>query len=207
MVDRVYQRNTSDSAPQPPTDPSIGYPTGGNPAEGVPATIPGPYWYHMVTESLRRVVVGAGLEPDHINLDRLLEALQSMGLGGYATAADAQALSSLTKLLTPGTLDEAFKGGNQSLSPMGFQVLPGDFILQITQITMPYSLGFTNLPLPIAFPEQVLSILCVDAGSSASSSSSWKVNSDNNYSINIRWEPVVGDTAGSRFSFVFVLGK
>jgi hypothetical protein len=78
MVDRVYQRNTSDSAPQPPTDPSIGYPTGGNPAQGVPATIPGPYWYHMITESLRKVITDAGLEPNHTDLNQLAEALGNL---------------------------------------------------------------------------------------------------------------------------------
>ncbi|NVF16008.1 tail fiber protein [Vreelandella maris] len=79
MVDRVYERNASDSAPQPPADPSSGYPTAGNPAQGVPATQPGPYWYHMITESLRRVVVEAGLTPDHEDLDQLLGAIKSSG--------------------------------------------------------------------------------------------------------------------------------
>ncbi|SDK32453.1 hypothetical protein [Billgrantia gudaonensis] len=78
MVDRVYERNASDSAPQPPADPSTGYPTAGNPAEGVPATQPGPYWYHMITESLRRVVVEAGMEPDHENLEQVLEAINQL---------------------------------------------------------------------------------------------------------------------------------
>lgn len=85
MVDRVYQRNTSDSAPQPPTDPSIGYPTGGNPAQGVPATIPGPYWYHMITESLRRVVVEAGLTPDHEDLGLIVSALSKLSTRNTAT--------------------------------------------------------------------------------------------------------------------------
>ncbi|SER79060.1 Phage Tail Collar Domain [Vreelandella subterranea] len=81
MVDRVYERNASDLAPQPPTNPSSGYPTAGNPAQGIPATLPGPYWYHMITESLRRVVVEAGLTPDHEDLDQVVEALQAMGMG------------------------------------------------------------------------------------------------------------------------------
>lgn len=79
MVDRVYQRNATETAPQPPTDPSEGYPTNGNPAEGLPATQPGAYWYHMITESLRRVVVEAGLTPDHEDLDQLLSAIKSTG--------------------------------------------------------------------------------------------------------------------------------
>lgn len=81
MVDRVYERNASDSAPQPPADPSLGYPNAGNPAQGVPATLPGPYWYHMITESLRRVVLEAGLTPDHEDLDQVVESLQAMGVG------------------------------------------------------------------------------------------------------------------------------
>lgn len=123
MVDRVYQRNTSDSAPQPPTDPSIGYPTGGNPAEGVPATIPGPYWYHMITESLRRVVVAAGLEPDHLNLDRLKDSVRQAatesiaGLMKVATQAQVNAGEDDTTVVTPKklsqSLDESALGRGQ----------------------------------------------------------------------------------------------
>lgn len=79
MVDRVYERNTSESAPAAPADPQVGYPTAGNPAQGVPATVPGPYWFHMITESLRRVVVEAGITPDHEDLDQLLSAIQGTG--------------------------------------------------------------------------------------------------------------------------------
>lgn len=159
MVDRVYQRNTSDSAPQPPADPSIGYPTAGNPAQGVPATIPGPYWYHMITESLRRVVVEAGLTPDHEDLGQVVEALQVMGLGGYASEADAQALSSLTKLLTPGRLDDAFKGDNQSISTNGYQILPGGLILQWGASQTPQQITF-----PIEFPTACLAVFATERG-------------------------------------------
>ncbi|WP_085919103.1 gp53-like domain-containing protein [Halomonas sp. CSM-2] len=96
MVDRVYQRNTSDSAPQPPTDPSIGYPTGGNPAQGVPATIPGPYWYHMITESLRRVVVEAGLTPDHQELDQVVSALTRLTARNVTTITASGSPKALT---------------------------------------------------------------------------------------------------------------
>jgi len=68
MVDRVYQRNAIENAPQPPATPSAGYPTDGNPEQGIAATLPGAYWFHMVTESLRRLVVDAGRVPDHQDL-------------------------------------------------------------------------------------------------------------------------------------------
>lgn len=47
-----------------------------------------------------------------------------------ASAAQAQAMSSNAVLLTPARLSDAFKGGNQSLSSNGRQVLPGGLILQ-----------------------------------------------------------------------------
>lgn len=81
MVDRVYQRNATAAPPAVPDAPSEGYPTNGNPAGAIPATIPGAYWYHMITESLRNVIVAAGLDPDHEDLGQVVEALQAMGVG------------------------------------------------------------------------------------------------------------------------------
>lgn len=76
MVDRIYESSAVQAPPSAPSEPSEGYPTGGNPAQGIPATRPGPYWYHMITESLREVVVAAGLEPDHLQLGRLAAAVR-----------------------------------------------------------------------------------------------------------------------------------
>lgn len=95
MVDRVYERNAAQSAPQPPADPSVGYPTSGNPAQGVPATIPGDYWYHMITESLRKVIVDAGLTPDHEDLGQLLAAIR--GLGATTTQKGTVEKATLTE--------------------------------------------------------------------------------------------------------------
>ena len=161
MVDRVYERNTSESAPAAPADPQVGYPTAGNPSQGVPATVPGPYWFHMITESLRKVITDAGLEPDHTDLGQLLEALQAQGLGGYADAPEAQALSSLTKLLTPGRLADAFKGSNQSLIGSGYQRLPGGLIAQWGRRS--FSHGGSGvlsaaITFPIAFPTAALGL-------------------------------------------------
>lgn len=160
MVDRVYQRNTSDSAPQPPTDPSIGYPTGGNPAEGVPATVPGPYWYHMITESLRRVVVAAGLEPDHLNLDRLKDAVRQAateslaGLMKVATQTQVDAGEDDATAVTPKKLRW---GVSYSIGVNGFIALPswlGRFIFQwglSSQTTTSTYVTFN-----IVLPERVL---------------------------------------------------
>lgn len=75
MVDRAWEKNASDSAPSAPSSPSMGYPTGGNPSQGIAATRPGAYWYHMVTEALRKVITYKGRTPDHTDLDQLSRAV------------------------------------------------------------------------------------------------------------------------------------
>lgn len=77
-MDRAYESGSSESAPLAPETPSIGYPTAGNPGGGTPATKPGPWWYHMVTEEVRNVILAAGLTPDHEDLSQLSAAIQSL---------------------------------------------------------------------------------------------------------------------------------
>lgn len=74
-MDRVYQSGAAVSPPSAPASPSSGYPTAGNPQTAVQATKPGPYWYHMVTESLLNVITEAGLTPDHADLTLLRQAI------------------------------------------------------------------------------------------------------------------------------------
>lgn len=64
----------------PPSAPpaSSGYPTNGNPVAGTPASEPGEWWFHMITEELRAVIAAAALTPDHTNLTQLSAAIQAM---------------------------------------------------------------------------------------------------------------------------------
>lgn len=77
-MDRVFASGAAGSPPSPPSSPSSGYPSAGNPGSGASPTKPGPWWYHMVTEELRKVVVDAGLTPDHLSLSQLSQAIQQM---------------------------------------------------------------------------------------------------------------------------------
>lgn len=81
-MDRVYASGATGSAPSAPASPSTGYPTAGNPGSGTPATKPGPYWFHMITEELRKVITDAGLTPDHTNVTQLKAALDLLYGGG-----------------------------------------------------------------------------------------------------------------------------
>jgi phage-related tail fiber protein len=71
-MDRHWDANGAASAPATPSN-SLGanvYPQG-----GVAPSLPGPWWYHMVTEELRNVVEAAGLTPDRAAVNQLQAAL------------------------------------------------------------------------------------------------------------------------------------
>lgn len=76
-MDRTFASAVSATPPSAPASPAIGYPRPGDPG-GSSATKPGAYWYYMITESLRNVVVAGGLTPDHTNLTQVLQAIQSL---------------------------------------------------------------------------------------------------------------------------------
>lgn len=80
-MDRVFTSGAAASPPSAPTSPSAGYPTAGNPVGGIPATTPGPWWYHMVTEELRAVVLASGGTPDHLALNQVATAIQALAGG------------------------------------------------------------------------------------------------------------------------------
>jgi microcystin-dependent protein len=73
-MERYWKSGGAGTAPAAPAS-AVGYPTSGNPGGGVPASRPGPWWFHMVTEELRRVITDAGLTPDHTNLAQLSQAI------------------------------------------------------------------------------------------------------------------------------------
>lgn len=76
MEPRAYQ---SSAAGTPPPEPvgSIGYPV--DATSTAPATEPGAYWFYMVGEELRNVLVGTKLAPDPYNLGQLLQAILAIG--------------------------------------------------------------------------------------------------------------------------------
>ncbi|MDP2786595.1 MAG: phage tail protein [Pseudomonadota bacterium] len=77
-MDRVFTSGAAASPPSAPAFPSTGYATAGSPVGGIPATTPGPWWYHMITEELRAVVSAAGLTPNHTNLTQLSAAIAAL---------------------------------------------------------------------------------------------------------------------------------
>jgi hypothetical protein len=128
-MDRAFASGSSGTPPSAPGSPSIGYPTAGNPSGGTPATKPGPYWYHMITEELLAVVSAAGLTPAQGTINQLLQALPA-------------ALASRPEMA-------------KSLGANGYQKLPGGLIIQwgtVNVTTVSGTGGSTTVTFPIAFP-------------------------------------------------------
>lgn len=88
-MDRAYSANAAGTPPSAPGTPSIGYPTAGSPSLGIPATTPGPYWFHQITEEIRQVIVHGGLTPSHADLTQLRQAIMALIMANQTAVPDA----------------------------------------------------------------------------------------------------------------------
>ena len=92
-MDRAFFSGASASPPAPPSNPSVGYPMEGNPSSGTPATKPGPYWYHQVTEEILAVIIAAGITPTQGMLNQLATSIQSGKLSSAVATGTADAIT------------------------------------------------------------------------------------------------------------------
>lgn len=161
-MDRVFTSGAAGSPPSAPSSPSTGYAAPGNPGTGTAATKPGPWWFHMITEELRKVIVDAGLTPDHTNVAQLSAAISALAGTTFASDAEAQALSITNEAISPGTLKTAFQGANQSIGGNGYQKLPGGLIIEWGSGTFTSTGG--SVTFPLAFPSACRTIVTMPAG-------------------------------------------
>lgn len=90
METRLYKAGAVQSVPSMASLTSEGYPTGGNPAQGIPATKPGDAWFYAIGEEIRNAILAAGLTPSNSNLAQLAAALLSQNFpkgSAYAYAS------------------------------------------------------------------------------------------------------------------------
>lgn len=173
-MDRIFESGAAGSPPSAPASPSSGYPTAGNPQTATPATKPGPWWYHQITEELRAVIVAAGLTPDHTDINQLLDALTLLGLQDasetlkgrieIATDAEVAALTDSVRAITPAGLGSEF---TKSFGYNGYQKLPGGLIVQwgyANKITTATPLAITY---PITFPTGFLRTIASIGGNAS----------------------------------------
>lgn len=130
-MDRAFESGAIGVAPTVPAVPSVGFPTGGNPVGGVPATKPGAHWFHMVTEELRALIVAGGLTPSPSVVDQVLQALPA-------------ALASRPEMA-------------RSLVANGYQRLPGGLIIQWGTLSVASGSSAT-VTLPISMPTGIAQV-------------------------------------------------
>lgn len=118
-MDRTFESGSAASPPSAPASPSTGYPTAGNPSLAIPATKPGPWWYHMINEELRAVISAAGITPDHEDVTQLMQAIQSLIASGGAskTPVRAATTANIASLAggAPNTLDGVTLAANDRI--------------------------------------------------------------------------------------------
>ena len=75
-MDRVYGSNVSGTLPIVPFPGSFGFVQGNDELVQFIPTEPGAFWFYYITESIRNVVVAAGLTPDPQNLGQFYQAVE-----------------------------------------------------------------------------------------------------------------------------------
>jgi hypothetical protein len=105
-MDHVYQSGATGTPPALPSSPSSGYPQAGS-----TPTVPGPFWYHMITEEIRAVLVAAGVTPAAATLTQLRDAIRLLaagaavdGAGSYPAGSVGARLLALNAALAAATL-------------------------------------------------------------------------------------------------------
>jgi len=95
MNPNLWKSGASATPPDAPTSPSVGYPTGGDPALGIEPTTGGAYWFYQLSQEIQALLVAAGITPDHEDLGQVLAALDIMyapkGVGGVEFFATSTA--------------------------------------------------------------------------------------------------------------------
>jgi len=126
-MDRYFQADAVNSLPDLTKLVSEGYPTNGDPALGIPATMPGEAWFYAITEELRNVIVAAGLTPDKLNVAQLSSAINSLITGSVPTGE--------VKIFAGSTIPDGFLLCN------GAAVSRTDYELLFTAIGTTYGAG------------------------------------------------------------------
>lgn len=190
-MDRIYESGASETAPSAPASPSSGYPSSGNASAGVSATKPGAYWYHMITEEIRNVIVGCGIAPAYGALTQLWSALQdkfapkeSPTLTGTPAAPTPGAADNSTRIATTAWLYAAmatvmaYFGFAISLAANGYIKFPsilGGVIIQWGKVNTGTS--GTTVVFPIAFPISAAWAIAASASGNNTSNTSGVSNS------------------------------
>lgn len=91
-----FLADASGTPPKRPSNPSVGYPSNGDPVTGKPPTTPGAWFYYMLMVEFTTLIEQNGLEPSAENLHQLADVFadfkaRASAAEGFATQAKASA--------------------------------------------------------------------------------------------------------------------
>lgn len=162
-MQRIDNSGAVASLPEPLAAGTPGYFGRGNPGTGLLATPLSADWANMVQEELYAFLTAAGITPSKTTHNQVLAAVEALFFSlanDVASAAEVQAGTINTKVLTPLRLGDAYKGANQSLTVSGYQRLPGGLIVQWGTTASAATDVQTTVTFPIAFPNAYLNGHC-----------------------------------------------
>ncbi|MBB5413895.1 hypothetical protein HDG34_007878 [Paraburkholderia sp. HC6.4b] len=95
-MDRYWQANAVENAPETPAENTGGFPANGNPAAGITGTVPGEWWYHAITEELRNAIIALGGTPDFTQVNQLADVLVESFAKTVSTVTESLAAVALS---------------------------------------------------------------------------------------------------------------
>ena len=78
METRLFEADAGATPPSLDTLTEYGFPTDGNPEQGVPATKPGSAWFYALGEEIRNAILKAGLTPTNEGADALSQLAKAV---------------------------------------------------------------------------------------------------------------------------------
>lgn len=135
MEPRNYEASAVAAPPDAPASPSNGYPTDGDPTNGVRATQPGAHWFYKIGESLRAAIVGGGKAPSDDDLTLLNQVINASatesqpGKAEIATQTETNTGTDDTRIVTP-----------KKLKASPGRLAPGDVFMHAGSVAPPGAL-------------------------------------------------------------------
>lgn len=94
---QVYYSDVSATPPSLPATAQEGYPQDGTVSGNAQATVPGAYWFHMVSSEIENAIRAGGKTPDAAKLNQLAEVIGEMHAATYAVSYEPQTLTNAQK--------------------------------------------------------------------------------------------------------------
>lgn len=164
-MDRHLDANGSASQPSTPSN-SMGanvYPQG-----GASPSLPGPWWFHMVTEELRAVIAAAGLTPDRGDLNQLVDAINALVAAGIPAGGGKQTVWIPAGAMTPRTTSGAATGSIETATNK-IMVKSLDFDAAVAEYAQ------FAVQMPKSWNEGTVSALFVWSNASGTGSAVWAI--------------------------------